>query len=86
MEHSYFETPGNVYQSPWSKILEDVTFPQHGIEMNLAVLFSKLCPLCRQCYANSTLKCQGLNSKLCNVVVSNFETVTSNELGGWSWK
>jgi hypothetical protein len=81
MDHPYLETPGTVYKSPWSKIIEDVTVPQHGIELKLAV-FSKLCPVCRQCYANSTLKCQGLDSKLCNVVVSNFDTVTSNEFGG----
>ena len=98
----YFETKGNVYQSTRSKVLEDVTLPQQAIELNLAVFFLKLCPLCRQCYANSTRDqcqgptlyrqcyanstrdhCQGPNSKLYDVVVSNFETVTSNELGGW---
>jgi len=45
MERSYFETPGSVYQSPRSKTLEEVTLPQHGIDLDLAVFFKALPPL-----------------------------------------
>jgi hypothetical protein len=85
MECSYFETQGNVYQSPRNKTLEDVTLLQHSIELNLALFFKTLPPLF-PVLCEWYLKLPGTEFEAVQRLVSNLETVTSNEMGGWLQK